>query len=339
MQKKNYGIALIGCGRMGAAHLENIYDMKGVTVQYTCDTDEFRAKHFAARYNAAKAETDWRRAAADKAVDIVIIATPPSMHPEMLRFCIENGKHVLCEKPLADNPADGAEMVRLIKAHPECKVLIGYILRHNKTYQKVAEMIHGGAIGSPIVMRMTQNHHTMDWPRYLNLICETSPIIDCGVHYVDVMRWFTGEEVESVFGIGSRTEADVPKDKYNYGLMTIRMTGGSIGYYEAGWSNTIAADNTKEFVGPRGRIRIVLQNARSENQEEGDLMEYYTYPEKIYQTINVPCKRKPTDIQLKALIQMIETDSCGTPTIDDVWTSFKTVIKADQIIREGLKSR
>ena len=52
-------------------------------------------------------------------------------------------------------------------------------------------MIKDGAIGSPIVMRMVQNHHTMNWAWYLELIKQTSPIIDCGVHYIDVIKWFT----------------------------------------------------------------------------------------------------------------------------------------------------
>lgn len=129
-------------------------------------------------------------------------------------------------------------------------------------------MIQSGAIGKPIVMRMAQNHHTMDWQKYLNLICETSPIVDCGVHYLDVMRWFTGAEITDVSGIGLKTESDVPDGKYNYGLMTVKMSDGSIAYYEAGWGNTMAADNLKEFVGPKGRIRITYQMARHENQEE-----------------------------------------------------------------------
>ena len=336
MSDKKYAVALIGCGRMGMSHLENIYYKDNIRIQYVCDLDKSRAEKFAKKYNAAYAETNWNIAVSAEDVDIVIIATPPTSHLEILKACIDNHKHVLCEKPISNNLENGAKVVKLIKEHPECKVLIGYILRHNKTYQTVANMIQNGAIGSPIIMRMAQNHHTMDWKRYLNLICETSPIVDCGVHYIDVMRWFTGEEIKEIHGIGLRTEEDIPEGKYNYGLMTVKLSNGSIGYYEAGWSNTMAADNLKEFIGPRGRIKIVLQDARHENQEEGDLIEYYTYPEKIYQTINIPCKRKPTDKQINVLIDMIENNSCGTPTIDDVWISFKTAIEADKIIADGL---
>lgn len=331
--EKKYNIALIGCGSMGGAHLDNICTKSNVIIRCVCDVYADRASDFAARYHAQYYETDYKKVVASEDVDIVIISTYPSSHLEILEECLKNKKHVLCEKPIAQNLEAGRKIFNLIKAHPECKVLIGYILRHNKTYQRVADMIRGGAIGKPIIMRMAQNHHTMNWQKYLNLICETSPIIDCGVHYIDVMRWFTGEEITEVSGIGLKTEPDVPDGKYNYGLMTARMSGGSIAYYEAGWSNTMSSDNLKEFVGPKGRIRIVYESARQSHQEEGDLIEYYTYPEGKYENINVRCKRKPTDDQLQELIDMIEQGKEGMPTIEDVWESFQWAVKADEIIR------
>lgn len=334
--EKIYNVALIGCGSMGAAHLHDIHNKKNVNIKCVCDLSKERANDFMRKYDAQCCKIDYREVVKMKDVDIVIISTYPSTHLEILKACLENGKHVICEKPIAESMENGEKMVELIKKHPKCKVLIGYILRHNKTYQKVAQMIRDGAIGFPIVMRMTQNHHTMDWEKYLKLICETSPIIDCGVHYIDVMRWFTGEEIEEVSGIGLKTEPSVPDGKYNYGLMTVRMTGGSVAYYEAGWGNTIQAENLKEFIGPKGRIKIVYQMFRSSNQEEGDLIEYYTYPEKKYETINVLCNRKPTGDQLQELIDMIEQGKEGSPKIEDVLESFKWAIKADEFIKSKL---
>ncbi|MBE7010789.1 MAG: Gfo/Idh/MocA family oxidoreductase [Ruminococcaceae bacterium] len=336
MNTKNYGIALIGCGAMGAAHLDDIYYKENVSIQYVCDYDADRARAFARKYGAKKTESDYQKVVADPTVDIVIIATYPQSHLEILEACIQHGKHVICEKPIATSLAEGEKIVQLIKSNPQCKVLIGYILRHNQTYQKIAQMIQNDAIGKPIVMRMTQNHHTMNWQKYLSLIKDTSPIVDCGVHYIDVMHWVTGAEVTEVSGIGLKTEKDVPDGNYNYGLMTAKLSDGSIAYYEAGWSNTIAASNVKEFMGPKGRIRITLQMNRFEHQEEGDLIEYYTYPEQEYKIINVNCKRKPTGAQLDKLIEMIEKDVPATPTIDEVWNSFKWAVKADEIIKGGL---
>ncbi|MDD6485144.1 MAG: Gfo/Idh/MocA family oxidoreductase [Clostridiales bacterium] len=328
---KTYKTALIGCGQMGAVHMEHIYYKENIEISCVCDTNPKRAAEFMRRYGARRIETDPKKCIED--ADIVIIATYPSSHLSLLRLCLNEGKHVICEKPIAQNREDGEEFVELVKAHPECKVLVGYILRHNHTYKKAAQMIRSGAIGKPVIMRMAQNHHTMDWARYLRLIKESSPVIDCGVHYMDVMQWFTGERIEEVSAIGARTEADVPPGRYNYGLVTVKMSGGSIGYYEAGWSNTMSSENLKEFIGPKGRIRITYQKDRVQNSEEGDLIEYYKYPEKEYISINVNCDRKPAGEQLDYLIEMIEHDIPAVPQMDEVAQSFKAVLDADECIR------
>ena len=330
---KIYGLALIGCGQMGETHIKRIYYKPNVNLKYVCDLNIEKANELKAKYNSEYAETDIEKCISDKDVDIVICATYPSTHLDILKLCIKYGKHLICEKPITTNLEDGKEFVKLVKEHPECKVLIGHILRHNETYNKVAKMIQDGAIGSPIVMRMTQNHHTMNWERYLRLIEETSPIVDCGVHYLDVMQWMTGEKIIDISGIGSRTEPDVPNDKYNYGLITTHLSGGSIAFYEAGWTNTISANNVKEFIGPKGRIRIVFKKDRLYHQEEGDYIEYYQYPEKIYHASNIRCDRKPCDKQFDYLIKMIEENVEATPTIDEVFNCFELALLADEKIK------
>lgn len=330
---KVYNVALIGCGQMGAAHLDDIYYKENVKITYVCDLDAEKAQFFQRKYNAQNISTDFKDCIKKDDVDIVIAATYPSTHLPILKECIAHKKHLICEKPICPSLEEGKEFVKLVKANPEIKVLIGHILRHNKTYNKVCEMIHAGAIGFPIVMRMAQNHHTMNWDKYLNLIKETSPIIDCGVHYIDVMRWFTRAEITNVSGVGLRLDADVPEDKYNYGMLTVTLSDGSIGYYEAGWANTMSSDNLKEFIGPKGRIKLIYRKDRQTHQEEGDLIEYYRYPEKTYELINIDCNRKPTGKQLDCLVDMIENNMPGNPTIEDVWESFKIAAEADRVIR------
>jgi len=332
---KKYNIAIIGCGHMGEAHMEDIYFKENVNVLYVCDKNIEKAKLFQRKYNADYVETEFMRCVEDERTDIVIIATYPLTHLDIVEKCVAHKKHVICEKPIAANLEDGEKFVRLVKENTDVKILVGHILRHNETYKKVAQMIENGAIGSPIIFRMVQNHHTMDWKKYLALIRETSPIIDCGVHYIDVMQWFTGSRVTKISGVGLRTEKDIPEDKYNYGMMTLKLADGSVGYYEAGWSNTISSDNLKEFIGPKGSIKLIYKKDRHTHQEEGDLIEYYKYPEKEYEIINIESKRKPTGAQFDYLIRMIEENVSANPDIDEVFESFKIALEADKIIREG----
>lgn len=332
---KVYNVAIVGCGQMGRVHLEHIYFKPYVNIVCACDKNIDRAKDFMAKYGAKDIETDAEKCIMREDVDIVIIATYPSSHLQLLKLCIKYKKHVICEKPIASSLKEGEEFLHLVKQNPDVKVLIGHILRHNETYKKVAEMIHNGAIGKPIIMRMSQNHHTLNWERYLKLIEETSPIVDCGVHYIDVMQWFTGAKVVSVQGMGMRTDIDVPEGKNNYEIVTVKLSDGSVAFYEAGWTKTIASDNLKEFVGPLGSIKIIYQKDRISHIEQGDLIEYYNLEEDCYKSINIHADRKPTDLQFDYLLEMIETGIEAVPTIDEAFSSFKLALMAEETIKNG----
>lgn len=327
-----YNVVLIGCGHMGAVHLDDIYTKENVNVYGVVDVDIQRAQQFAKRYGADSFDTDYMRYMKDEETDIIICATYPATHLEILKKCIEFNKHLLCEKPITPTPEEAEEFIRLVNGS-KIKVQIGYILRYNETYRKVADMIREGALGSPLLIRMAQNHHVMDWKKYRALLEDTSPIIDCGVHYIDICRWFTGAEIEDVDGISTTLDKEVPENSYNYGLITMHLTDGSIAYYEAGWGNAIAADNLKEFIGPKGRIKIVEKTHRASCQEEGDLIEFYDCINQEYRTINVNCKRRPTGAQLEHLIEMIEKDVPAIPSMEDVQKSYSIAVTADQKIR------
>lgn len=330
-----YNVVVIGCGHMGEVHLSDIYTMDNVCIYGVVDLNESRAKYCAAKYNAKSWSVSYEEYLQDENTDIIICATYPSSHLEILKKCDKYGKHLLCEKPITTDMEQAEEFVNIVK-NTSIKVQIGYILRYNETYKTVARMINDGAIGKPVIMRMTQNHHIMDRQKYAALLKDSSPIVDCGVHYIDVCRWFTGEEIEDVDGMAMRVGDIAPEDSFNYGLITIKMSGGSIAYYEAGWTDTISAENVKEFVGPAGRIKITERDHRINCNEEGDLIEYYTYPQKEYNIINVNCKRRPTGAQLSHLIKMIEEGVEASPTIDDVYKSFSTAMTADTKLKNKL---
>lgn len=333
MMNKTYGVVLVGCGHIGSAHMDEIYYREGIKVIGVSDVDPVKAQLFAKKYASGSWNTDYKAYLEDPQADIFIIATYTSTHLTILKDCLAHGKHVLCEKPITPTLEEGKEFVRLVKQSGS-KVLVGLILRHNKTYREVAKMLKSGVIGSPIVIRMVQNHHTMDWSRYEKLLEDCPPIIDCGIHYIDVMRWFTGAEIVKVGGITAVTDSEVPTGSYNYCMLNAALSDGSVAYYEAGWGNTIASENLKEFIGPLGRISLTLMNDRKVHREEGDLIELYLNETKTYQITNMKSKYKPTWTQLKQLISMIESGCEGTPPIDDVFKAFEVSCIADTALRE-----
>lgn len=331
---KKYGLALIGCGHIGAAHLDGIYYRDNIILRGVADIDAGRARLFQKKYGAETFTTDYHDLISRADVDIVIIAAYTPLHLPILKECLAAGKHVLCEKPIADNLSDGLSFCDLV-AGSKSKVLVGLVLRHNETYQKAAALIAGGAIGKVRLMRMVQNHHALNWPRYRTLLESCPPIIDCGVHYFDIMQWFTGAKVISVGGVSAVIGPDVPKGTYNYGLVTLKLSDGSIGYYESGWAMPTAHENLKEFVGDTGRLRIVLNDDRESDREEGDLIELYDAKTGKYSFINNHAVYKNTYAQLQCLIGMIENGDIGTPSPEDVLSSFKVSIAADRALRDN----
>jgi gfo/idh/mocA family oxidoreductase len=329
---KTYGLLLIGCGHIGCEHLSQMYYRDNLRVIGVVDTCEEAAKAAARRFGAEEYGTDYRRFLQDDRVDIVLIATYTRSHLPILKDCVAHGKHVLCEKPIASTLADGEEFVRVVKSAP-VKVLVAHILRHNQSYIRVRELIRSGAIGDLRVVRMTQNHHAMDWPRYKRLLEDCTPVVDCGVHYIDVVQWFTGARVQEVSGVGTRIEEDAPD--LNYTLMTFRMDNGCIGYYEAGWSRASSSGNVKEFIGTRGHITLQLKEQRSQNVEEGDLITLYQSDTGAYSQFNLDVPYKDMYGQLKTLIDMIERDAPANPDIDSVFSAFKAALTAQEAIRKG----
>lgn len=329
---KKYGVMLIGCGHIGAEHLDDIYYRPEFSVEAVVDQDASRAQHFALRYGAKSWSSEYRPLLQDKAIDIVIIATYADSHLSILEDCLAAGKHVLCEKPVTNTLEDGIRFCQLVKT-ASTKVLVAHILRHNQSYRAVAQLIHSGQIGNLRLMRMIQNHHAMDWERYKRLLDSCPPIVDCGVHYLDVMQWFSGSRICRVSGISAKLDADSPRD--NYGMIHAQMENGCVGYYESGWGRNIAAQNVKEFVGDKGRIVLTLQYNRASDQEEGDLITLYHGDTGEYRTINLRTKYKDMYSQMRTLVDMIEHDAPADPSIEDVFSAFIAAKTAERAIEEG----
>lgn len=330
---RKYGVMLIGCGHIGAEHLDDIYHRPEFSVEAVVDRDPQRAQRFAQRYGARSWGEDYMPFLFDKAIQIVIIATYADSHLSILEDCVAAGKHVLCEKPVAITLEDGDRFCHLVK-NAKTKVLVAHVLRHNASYKAIADMIHAGEIGNLRLMRMVQNHHAMNWPRYKKLLENCPPIVDCGVHYLDVMQWFSGSKICKVSGISTKLDPDSPRD--NYGMIHAVMENGCIGYYESGWGKSISAQNIKEFVGDKGRITLTLQYNRMSDQEEGDLITLYRGDTGEYRTINLQSKYKDMYGQMRALVDMIENDTPAQPSMEDVFSAFVAAKTAEKAIAQGL---
>lgn len=265
---------------MGASHATAYHNLPGFEIcglVSTGKSKEILNQKLGGQYALY---TDFYRALEITRPDAVCISTYPDTHEAYAIKSFESGCHVFIEKPLADS-VEGAIQVTEAAKKANKKLLVGYILRYHPSWEKFTELAR--EMGKPLVMRMNLNQqsHGPKWTVHRNLMKSLSPIVDCAVHYIDIMCQMTRSTPIQVSAIGARLTDDIPEWNYNYGQLQIRFEDGSIGWYEAGWGPMVS-DNAffiKDVFGPRGAVSIVAREASASGKS--DSIDSHTKTESI----------------------------------------------------------
>lgn len=255
---------VVGCGHMGVSHARAYHKMSGdFEIVGLVSRGPGSRQKLNAEFGGKYAEfSDYKEALAKTKPEVVCISTYAETHAEYAVAAMEAGAHVFLEKPVADNIADCERVVAVAKKLNK-KLVVGYILHVHPSWKKFTELAQ--TLGKPLVMRMNLNQQSYgaNWETHKNLLRTTSPIVDCGVHYVDVMCRMTGSRPVSVNGIGARLSDEVVPGQVNYGHLQVTFADGSVGWYEAGWGPMMSetAFFVKDVIGPKGCVSIVAKSA------------------------------------------------------------------------------
>lgn len=276
----NLRVLVVGCGNMGASHAMAYHTLEGFEICGLVSTGSSKDKLNEKLGGGYPLFTDYAAALAETKPDAVCISTYPDTHESFAIMAMEQGCHVFIEKPLADS-LEGAKRVAAAAEKYNRKLLVGYILRYHPSWQKFIEVAQD--MGKPLVMRMNLNQQSKGakWTVHRNLMKSLSPIVDCGVHYIDVMCQMTKSKPVEVSAIGARLTEEIPAGNYNYGHLQIRFEDGSVGWYEAGWGPMVSetAFFVKDVFGPKGAVSIVAKQAASAGNS--DVIDAHTKTESL----------------------------------------------------------
>lgn len=348
-----FKILIVGCGNMGAAHAAAYHSMPEFEICGLVargDSKVILNKRLEANYPLYE---DYDQAISISQPDAVCISTYPDSHEDFALKALEAGCHVFIEKPLADT-VTGCEKIIAKSQETGKKVVVGYILRHHPSWIRFIE--EAQKLGKPLVMRMNLNQqsHGFMWDVHRNLMKSLSPIVDCGVHYIDVMCQMTRSKPVWVSAIGARLTPDIAEDNYNYGQLQIRFEDGSVGWYEAGWGPMISetAFFIKDVIGPKGAVSILAKDAGAAGKSdhvdshtktesirvhhsEIDDKNNFTKKDQWIDMTDEPDHQDLCNREQSFFLHAIENDIDLTNHLDDALNSLKIAFACDESVKTG----
>lgn len=285
--------------------------------------------------------TDFHAALEDTKPDLVVVATYSDSHADYAVAAMEAGAHVFVEKPLATTVEDARRVVATAKAKNR-KLVVGYILRHHPSWVRLIE--ESRALGGPYVFRMNLNQQSKgaEWETHKALMQTTAPIVDCGVHYVDVWCQITDAKPVQVNAMGLRLSDEIAPEMYNYGQFQVTFEDGSVGWYEAGWGPMMSetAFFVKDVISPKGSVSITEADKSGSSDVDGHtrvggLLVHRPEGDQLIDLPDEPGHQALCDAEQAYMLRAIREDLDLSRHAQDAVQSLAICLAADESVRSG----
>lgn len=320
-------VGVIGCGNIAIhRHLPGYQQNNDVKISAVSDMNFERAKEIAEVYGA-RAYSNYKELLTDKDIDAVSICTPNAMHASYSIEAMSEGKHVLCEKPMATTLDEAKEMVEVSQRTGK-KLMIAHNQRFIPSHQKAKQLIESGAIGKVVSFRTTFGHAGPDagasegentW--FFNKGEAGLGVMgDLGVHKVDLLRYMLGQEITKVAAF-IKTLAKKQSAVDDNAVCILETDRGVVGTLAASWSYYNGEENATVIYGEKGTLRI-------EEDPNHPLIALYNSGEIVRHSFdNMAYNIANTEVVRQFIISILK-DEVPPTSGDDAFKSLLVIINA-----------
>jgi predicted dehydrogenase len=249
-------IGLLGCGFLATFYMQGLAEVPNQQVTIVYGRDKLKAADFASRWNIPRSSDDMPAVAADKDVDLLVIALPNNLHLQAALLAAQHKKHVTCTKPLARNAQEARKMLEAVQqagvlhCYGETEVFSPAVMR-------AKALIDEGAIGRVLSVRSREAHSGPHAPHFWDV--EQSgggALIDMGCHTIETARYFIGKGVKPVEVLAwgdTLVHVDKTAGEDN-AVVLLRFENGALGQSEISWTARGSLDLRNEIYGTEGSI-------------------------------------------------------------------------------------
>ena len=299
------GVGVIGTGVMGSEHARLLVsEIPGAHLAGVHDADPARAGKVAA---GAMTFADPRALIGSNRVGAIVIASPDATHAALVLGCLEAGKPVLCEKPLAFTTSDALRVVNAEAALKRRLIQVGYMRRFDAGYQEMKQVKEDGGTGAIVLLHnIHRNARAPEW------FTGSMAVTNSFVHEIDISRWLTGSEMVSAqvaSGPGGDPMMITMGTSHNEIVSTEIYMNASYGYYVHA-----------ELVGRQGTIALAPPSLTTRNK---DRMGGIFYPDNW-----IP---RFADAYRRQLTEWIVAMASGKSVGANAWDGYVASAIAEQI--------
>lgn len=226
----NLKIGVVGLGRLGFQHCENVVRSVGADLVAVSDLYAPALERATSTF-AVKGFDDYLDMLENVEMDAVVVATPTQTHYDILVNLIERNVPIFCEKPMTYTLEEAEKILKLTK-EKNAYIQIGYMRRFDPGHVRAKELISSGDYGEPIYFHDCQRDPNGPPADYVPM--SGGLFVDMAIHDLDVARWIMGSEVSEVYAQGAVLKHEYLKDlnDIDEGQILLKFDNGSLGMIE-----------------------------------------------------------------------------------------------------------
>ena len=224
---KEVRVGVVGLGRFGRLHARILSELPGCRVGALCETDEPTLERCGEEYGGAALYTNLEAMLGSESLDAVDVVTDESAHGRQAMSCLEHGKAVFVEKPLATD-GDEAEAVSRMSRETGLPVVVGNISRFDARYAILRREVEAGRFGR---VNLIQAKRSFSRAWFAGFGSRVHPVFESMIHDLDLVLWYLPSPVRSVYAEAHSTGDSVP----NTLVATLTAEDGALAVLQSTW--------------------------------------------------------------------------------------------------------
>jgi myo-inositol 2-dehydrogenase/D-chiro-inositol 1-dehydrogenase len=255
LEMKQIKIGIVGAGRIGRLHAENILQMPQVELKIISDIYSDQVKPWAEAVGIPQVTSNYKQILSDPEIDAVFICSPTNTHVSIIADAVKAGKHIFCEKPISFDFKQTEQVLQLVN-ESDVKFQTGFNRRFDHNFKRVREIIEAGQIGEPHIIKITSRDPEAPPKEYIEV--SGGMFIDMTIHDFDIARFLSGSDVEEVYVQGAVLIDPVfaEYEDVDTAIITLKFKSGAIGVIDNSRKSVYGYDQRVEVFGSKGCVSI-----------------------------------------------------------------------------------